>query len=155
MLFYKIRNSRNIIYGNQGLKLRTAWNYGPHHLMRPQYCGCGWQRNRIRPQLQCELKSHTMPQWNHNATVFWPQRNRIWPQRSPFNISFRKAEIKTRESQRNFRKQMKKVLFRDILLLKITFQRNSLYLYFVKMKIVWIWLRGVYFSKRIGSKIGI
>ncbi|PNX89922.1 kunitz type trypsin inhibitor [Trifolium pratense] len=44
-------------------------NCGPHHLMQPQYCGCGRQRNRIRPQLRCELRSHGM--LNETAT----QRN--------------------------------------------------------------------------------
>jgi hypothetical protein len=38
--------------------------------MRPQYCGCGWPRNRIIPQLRCELKSHMMRQRNNNATAF-------------------------------------------------------------------------------------
>jgi hypothetical protein len=44
-------------------------NCGPQRLMRPQYCGCGRQRNRIWPQLRCELKSHVMPQRNRNETA--------------------------------------------------------------------------------------
>ncbi|MCH96252.1 hypothetical protein A2U01_0017236, partial [Trifolium medium] len=31
---------------------------------------CGQQRNRIRPQLRCERKSHQMTQRNRNAMAF-------------------------------------------------------------------------------------
>jgi predicted phage gp36 major capsid-like protein len=42
--------------------------------MRPQYCGCGPQRNRIGPQLRCDRKSHATPQRIRNAT---PQQTAI------------------------------------------------------------------------------
>jgi hypothetical protein len=56
-------------------------NCGPHHVMRPQYCGCGPQRNRIGPQLRCDRKSHATPQRIRNATPFFrnatPQQTAI------------------------------------------------------------------------------
>ncbi|CAJ2630669.1 unnamed protein product [Trifolium pratense] len=54
----------------QGVVSTKVLNCGPHHLMRPQYCGCGRHCNRIGPQLRCELKSHVMPQRYRNATAF-------------------------------------------------------------------------------------
>jgi hypothetical protein len=49
-------------------------NCGLHHVMRPQYCGCG-------PQLRCERKSHATPQRIRNATPFFrnatPQQTAI------------------------------------------------------------------------------
>jgi hypothetical protein len=51
-------------------------------VMRPQYCGCGPQRNRIRPQLRCELKSHMMRQRNRNATTFFRNATAHWPQQT-------------------------------------------------------------------------
>lgn len=38
--------------------LTMVSNCGPHHLMRPQYCGCGRHHNGNTLQLRCEMKSY-------------------------------------------------------------------------------------------------
>ena len=54
-------------------------NCRPHQLMQPQYCSCGRVRNRIKPQLRCESKSHKTPaterHCGRNIMVLWPQLN--------------------------------------------------------------------------------
>lgn len=57
---------------NSGIDPSMVWNCEPHHLMRPQYCGCGRHHNNNTPQLRCEMKSHEI-----SATKLHRHRTRL------------------------------------------------------------------------------
>jgi hypothetical protein len=76
--------------------------------MRPQYCGCGPQRNRIGPQLRCDRKSHATPQRIRNATPFFrnatPQQsaivNSVTNQGKSIKKKYRKRNLTVKEKQK-------------------------------------------------------